>query len=493
MKLEQFEKLNSSFNMIEPHSEMVADRFYANLFRLAPGLKKRFENIDMATQSCIFLQTLGFVMKGLQNLEALLPTLTNLGYRHADYKMQLGNYTVAVEALLMAFRDTLGEQFDPELEDIWRQLLIKVTTIMDEDGRNLTDHKTSKASQIRHKKAVDPTPDEYLARFLPEGEYVETEAYTDPEPDPVIEGMPKTVTVDFVGDKQVEASPLKSILDISLGAGIAHVSECDAQGKCTTCRVVVLEGLGNCLPRNKIEAQIAKIKGLPPELRMACQTRVVGPVKVRRLVHDLVDINEVMSDHRNSEGREMNLAVLFSDIRGFTKFAESNLPYDIVHALNRYYNAVGQAIDENEGFIDKYMGDGIMALFGLDPKRAEYSCIDAVNAAIGMLRSLREVNEYMSTYLEHEFRIGIGIGYGTVVVGKIGFNARKQFTAVGDTVNIAARLESETKNHGTDILVSDSVRNKLPDGVCSFGHSVEVSLKGKSGLYTAHEVLTPVN
>ena len=78
------------------------------------------------------------------------------------------------------------------------------------------------------------------------------------------------------------------------------------------------------------------------------------------------------------------------------------------------------------------------------------------------------------------------------MVGEIGFNLRKQFTAIGDTVNIASRLESETKNQEADILISDSVRRELPDGVCRFGHSVEVMLKGKSGLHTAHEVLMPI-
>jgi adenylate cyclase len=186
----------------------------------------------------------------------------------------------------------------------------------------------------------------------------------------------------------------------------------------------------------------------------------------------------------------MTLAVLFSDIRGFTAFAEGNLPYDIVHALNRYFNAIGQAIDENGGYIDKYMGDGIMALFGLNPYREEHPCLDAVTAALGMLSSLRGVNDYMSAHLGHEFTIGIGIHYGTVVVGEIGFKLRKQFTAIGDTVNLAARLESETKNLEADILVSDQVRRELPPGSCRFGHSVELTLKGKSGLYKAHELLT---
>ena len=134
-----------------------------------------------------------------------------------------------------------------------------------------------------------------------------------------------------------------------------------------------------------------------------------------------------------------------------------------------------------------------MALFGLNVDRPEHPCVDAVNAATGMLSRLRDVNEYMSEHLDHEFKIGIGIHYGTAVVGEIGFKLRKQFTAIGDTVNMAARLESETKNHEADILISDDVRRELTEGAFQFGRSVDVALKGKSGLHTAHEVLTSVN
>ena len=346
----------------------------------------------------------------------------------------------------------------------------------------------SKANEFQAGPVAATTHDDYLARFMPKGVDARIEEYADP----VINNLPRTVPVEFVGDKQAEAAPLQSILDISLASGIAHVCECGGRGKCTTCRVVVLEGLENCLPRNQPEAQMAQIKGFPPELRLACQTRVVGPVKVRRLVHDSADISEVISSGRGAAGRDMRLAVLFSDIRGFTTFSEGNLPYDVVHALNRYFNAIGQTIDDHGGYIDKYIGDGIMALFGLNVDRPEHPCVDAVNAAVDMLSSLRDVNEYMSEYLDHEFKIGIGIHYGTVVVGEIGFKLRKQFTAIGDTVNMAARLESETKNHEADILVSDSVRCELTEADFQFGRSVDVALKGKSGLHTAHEVLASV-
>jgi len=234
---------------------------------------------------------------------------------------------------------------------------------------------------------------------------------------------------------------------------------------------------------------MAQIKGFPPELRLACQTRLSGPVKVRRLVQDAADVDDVIQSGHRSTGRELMLAVLFSDIREFTRFSEGNLPYDIVHALNRYFNAVGETLDEHNGYIDKYMGDGIMALFGLNPRNAKTACADAVDAAVAMIKRMSTVNEYMAAHLGHEFRIGVGIHYGTVVVGEIGFKLRRQFTAIGDAVNVASRLESETKNQEGDILISDEVRRHLSEGRYVFGTSTDVALKGKALPQKAHEVL----
>jgi adenylate cyclase len=132
---------------------------------------------------------------------------------------------------------------------------------------------------------------------------------------------------------------------------------------------------------------MANIKGFSPEVRLACQTRVVGPVKVKRLVHDNEDIRKAADVGRDYTGREAELAVMFADIKGFTSFAENHLACDIVHALNRYFNAIGKVIDHHGGYIDKYMGDGIMVLFGLKKDRSTSPCEDAVSAALEMFDS----------------------------------------------------------------------------------------------------------
>ncbi len=483
----QLQQVRRSFDLIEAQSDQVAEKFYENLFDLAPELRKQFSSVDMETQGNMVLQAVGIAVNGLEDLEALRSPLASLGYRHIVYGVKQEYFEVAVEALIAAFRDSLGGRFSRDIEDLWRPTLTSVATLMTEGG--LAIRKSRRGASLEFRGVAEPggTQDAYLARFMPEGAEAETEAHAEP----VVGSVPKAFTVEFVGDKTAEAGPLQSILDISLGAGIGHAFECGGRGKCTTCRVVIVEGLENCLPRNQPEARMARAKGFPADLRLACQTRIVGPARIKRLVHDSADIDEALSGGRSVAGREMSLAVLFADIRGFTTFSEKNLPYDTVHALNRYFNAVGETLDEHSGYIDKYMGDGIMALFGLNPNRSEHPCVDAVAAAVAMLSRLREVNAYMSDHLAQKFEIGIGIHYGTVVVGEVGFRLKRQFTAIGDTVNIAARLESETKNHATSILVSEHVRSALPAGQFQFGKSVEVALRGKSRRQLAHEVLTP--
>jgi adenylate cyclase len=145
-------------------------------------------------------------------------------------------------------------------------------------------------------------------------------------------------------------------------------------------------------------------------------------------------------------------------------------------------------IDQRHGYVDKYIGDGLMVLFGLAKGRERHPCVDAVHAAIGMQRRMPELNEYLADHLNMEFRIGVGIHYGPVVVGELGFPPKKQFTAIGDVVNVSARIEGKCKEVGSGILISDSVREHLSEQDFSIGSSVSVSLTGKDEPVSVHRV-----
>ena len=151
------------------------------------------------------------------------------------------------------------------------------------------------------------------------------------------------------------------------------------------------------------------------------------------------------------------------------------------------FRKIGGPVLEHGGFIDKYMGDGIMAIFGLERATPAEACVDAVSAGLDMLERLVELNRYLRQQFDTEFRIGIGVHVGPVIIGELGHPDKMQFTAIGDTVNIASRIESSTKTLGAPLLVSEQVRDLLGDRAV-YGLSSRINLKGKSGEHLLTEV-----
>ncbi|MBI3395685.1 MAG: adenylate/guanylate cyclase domain-containing protein [Spirochaetia bacterium] len=296
--------------------------------------------------------------------------------------------------------------------------------------------------------------------------------------------------IQFQNDTTVDDAPVgKSLLDVSLGAGIQHTHVCGGNARCSTCRVIVLDGAENLAPRTQSETELARRKGLPEEVRLACQTLVQGDAVVRRLVIDEEDVRDILSGAGKTAGREAELAVLFMDVRGFSTFAEEQLPYDVVHILNRLLSRMGESVIKNGGFIDKYMGDGLMALFGLEGLGdAGVSCLSAVRAGLDMVAGLASVNDYTSKSFHLEFRIGVGVHFGNVVLGEVGHPHKMQFTALGHTVNMAKRVESATKSAGVPFLISEPVRAQIASRI-TVGRRYTGHLKGRTAPARLFEVL----
>ena len=281
------------------------------------------------------------------------------------------------------------------------------------------------------------------------------------------------MNVRFEGDGDVPVQPEKTLLQMALNAGIPMAHVCGGNARCSTCRVVVMEGAAYLSPRTPQEAALAKSRGFPDSVRLACQTRSSGPARIHRVIVDEIDGQILGQADRASE---RYLAILFSDIRNFTAFSERHLPYDIVHILNRFYMTVGAPILEHGGHIDKYMGDGVMALFGLEGAEGPEPCAAALAAARAMLVQLDGFNSYLENLFDERFEIGIGIHYGEVVIGELGHPDRKQLTAIGDPVNVAARIETATKAAGAPLLVSAPFAEQV-DGLSWPSH--DIPLKGK--------------
>ena len=179
---------------------------------------------------------------------------------------------------------------------------------------------------------------------------------------------------------------------------------------------------------------------------------------------------------------QQEMSVLFSDIRDFTTLSESMSPSDNFKFINAYLSRMESAIVENRGFIDKYIGDGIMALFS-------GSADDAVKAGIAMLRRLAEYNQYRTKSGYMPIQIGIGINTGSLMLGTVGGQNRMDSTVISDTVNLASRLETLTKNYGMSLLISHETLARLQNPTeYNIRFIEQVRVKGKSKPVAIFEV-----
>ena len=272
-----------------------------------------------------------------------------------------------------------------------------------------------------------------------------------------------------------------TILEMSRLANIPHASVCGGRGRCSTCRVRVSgDDRAKLPPASEDEQKVLSRVGAPENVRLACQLRPPpGRYRITPLLPASAGPVEAYRRQPQAHGGEHYVAILFADIRGFTSISEGKLPYDVVFLLNRYFRATGQAIEAAGGRVDKFIGDGVMAIFGLtgEPKTA---CLQALDAARRMAVAVDDLNEALSGDLDQPLRIGIGLHAGPAIVGEMGYERAAQITAIGDTVNTASRLEALTKEFGAELVVSqellDCAEVKLPDAP---RHDVEI--RGRQG------------
>lgn len=244
-----------------------------------------------------------------------------------------------------------------------------------------------------------------------------------------------------------------SVLEASRAAGIPHVSVCGGRGRCSTCRVRIIQGLeGQPAPAAAELATLTRI-GAPDNVRLACQFRPVHNVTIVPILDtDSLGIKTQLA-RQNGGGREKRVAVLFCDLRDFTRIAEHSLPYDTVFLLNRYFEMIGEAVEGSGGVIDKFIGDGALAIFGLKSSFQE-ACLQALTAAVRLSDGIRALNQTFEDELEQPLRLAIGLHAGPAIVGEMGYGQATSLTAVGDTINTASRLEGLAKEHDAELAVS---------------------------------------
>lgn len=207
--------------------------------------------------------------------------------------------------------------------------------------------------------------------------------------------------------------------------------------------------------------------------------------RIRELFGSYVDksISDKIIRQHGGESERKLVCVLFSDIRNFTSLSERSSAADITSMLNRYFSEWETLIVRHNGIIDKYIGDAIMVVFGIDDH--ETACGDAVICAQEMLGKIDGIRRRLASEgLPHFDGIGIGLHFGNAIVGDVGSATRRNYTVIGDTVNIASRLEGLCKHYGTSLILSGTVFEQLPESMkTGFVFLDNAALKGKAELY----------
>ena len=273
------------------------------------------------------------------------------------------------------------------------------------------------------------------------------------------------IRATYPGGRRVIVPAGLSVLEISRYARIPHASVCGGRGRCSTCRVRILAARPQP-PASEAEHRVLRRLGVPDDVRLACQLRPTSDLTVTPLLPATATAADGRVAGVTHGGREQEVTVLFADLRRFTRLAEHRLPYDVVFFLNRYFEAVGGAIERSGGVANQYTGDGVMALFGLDG-HPEDGCRQALTAAAAMVESVAALSAALAADLAEPLRIGIGIHTGTAVVGRMGYGEAVYLTAVGDTVHVASRLEALTKDYDCELVVSEVVARRA--GVATEG------------------------
>ncbi|MDR1949747.1 MAG: response regulator [Spirochaetaceae bacterium] len=206
----------------------------------------------------------------------------------------------------------------------------------------------------------------------------------------------------------------------------------------------------------------------------------------RYVPEDVMDEIIRKSQDSSTQSEIRNLAILFADIRNFTKISENSGAQDVVTFLNAYFSLMGNKVIAGGGHVDKFIGDAIMAIFGV-PKPLPNAPAGAISAAIKMISALPLVDTSRITVPKEGLAIGIGINYGECVVGNIGFQDRMDYTVIGDTVNLASRLEGTTKLYRHPIIVSEYMYNAAKE-LFIFRKADNVRVIGKNKIVELYAV-----
>jgi adenylate cyclase len=268
------------------------------------------------------------------------------------------------------------------------------------------------------------------------------------------------ITLSYGNGRTVRVPKGLSVLEASLRNNVPHASVCGGRARCSTCRIRVIGDCDSLPEPSKREAFVLNRvgAGADPAIRLACQLRPETDLSFFQIFLPQITAATLRTSSPARIGEERYLVSMFVDMRGSTKLAEKRLPFDTVFIVNRFLGAVSQAVIECGGQPNQFVGDGQLALFGL-ATNPQTACRQALKAAAQIAVHVDELNQFLKHDLREPIRFGIGIHGGEVIIGDIGYRDHMVFTALGDAVNVAARLQDMTKSLVCEVIFSEEVRN----------------------------------
>jgi adenylate cyclase len=295
------------------------------------------------------------------------------------------------------------------------------------------------------------------------------------------------ITLSYGNGRTVRVPRGLSVLEASLRYNVPHASVCGGRARCSTCRIRVI---GDCStlpePSPREAFVLDRVGASDPSIRLACQLRPESDLSFFQLFVPHAMSANAHASHPHRIGQERYLVSMFVDMRGSTRLAEKQLPFDTVFIVNRFLGAVSQAVVECGGQPNQFVGDGQLALFGL-AANPQTACRQALRAAAMISVNVDELNQFLSHDLREPIRFGIGIHGGEVIIGDIGYRDHMVFTALGDAVNVAARLQDMTKTLACEAIASEEVR--ITAGLA--GDALppqEVTIRGRSEPMIVHVI-----
>lgn len=287
------------------------------------------------------------------------------------------------------------------------------------------------------------------------------------------------ITLAYPGGRIVRVPRGWSVLEASLHHRIPHASVCGGRARCSTCRIRVLGDIAGLPQPSQREAFVLNRvgAGADPAIRLACQLRPENDIAFFQIFRPQIASGSLPAVSRVRSGEERFVVSMFVDIRRSTTVAEKRLPFDTMFIVNRFVAAVSSAVEAAGGQPNQFIGDGVLALFGVGTN-PETACRQALAAIGGIAANIDQLNKDLAGDLREPIRYGIGANAGQVVLGDVGYGARSVFTALGDPVNVAARLQDMTKDLGCEVLISEEVCSRAGLAANALT-SREVSIRGR--------------